>query len=82
MNTVKKYLLPEEERDNEWNDLEDDFWEALADDMSKEGYDHATGEYFWIEMSYYKYATPTTWSNVDETQEEEKIKIKKHGGLL
>lgn len=84
MSIVKKYLFIEEEKDNEWNDLEDEFWEQLAEDMSEEGYNHSTGEYHWIEMSYYKYDPPTSWNNEVEPQEEERINIKKnkHGGFL
>jgi len=73
------------EEEGDWNDMDDDFWEQLAEDMSEEGYNNRTGEYHWIEFSHYKYDIPTKWEySIDTEEEKEVIKIKKgkHGGFL
>lgn len=51
MTIVNHYTYNEEADALDWVEAEDEFWDEFED--YEEGYNRKTGEYHWIELSYY-----------------------------
>jgi len=51
---MKNWKIELEDDELDWNELGDDFWDELSNDMNEYGYNKKKKEFYWIEMSYYR----------------------------